>query len=75
MKQYLTSKGNHKWYSTALRKMTAMVLLKHGKNNGITVYVHKEDYFEGDGSQIFVSQHFLFDLDWELSTSTYTNLL
>jgi hypothetical protein len=29
-------------YSTALRKMTSMVLLKRGKNDGVTVYVPKE---------------------------------
>jgi hypothetical protein len=34
--------------------MTSMVLLKHGKNDGITVYA-KGDYFEGDGSQNGVS--------------------
>jgi hypothetical protein len=42
LKQCLTSKGNRKWYSTALRKMTSTVLSKHGKNDGITVYVPKE---------------------------------
>jgi hypothetical protein len=26
-------------------------LLKYGKNDGITVYVPKKTYFEGDGSQ------------------------
>jgi hypothetical protein len=30
----------------ALRKMTSMVLLKHGKNNGIAVYVLKEIILE-----------------------------
>jgi hypothetical protein len=29
--------------------MTSMVLLKHGKNDGIAVY--QGDHFEGDGSQ------------------------
>jgi hypothetical protein len=38
----LTSKGNRKRYSTALRKMTSMVLLKRGKNDGIAVYVPKK---------------------------------
>jgi hypothetical protein len=42
LKQCLTSKGNDKWYSTALRKMTSMVLLKHGKNDGIAVYIPKD---------------------------------
>jgi hypothetical protein len=32
-------KGNHKWYSTALRKMTSMVFLKYEKNDWIAVYV------------------------------------
>jgi hypothetical protein len=40
--QCLTSEGNHKRYSTALRKMTTMVLLKRGNNDGIAVYVPKE---------------------------------
>jgi hypothetical protein len=38
----VTSKGNHKWYSTALRKMTSTVLLRHGENEGIAEYVLKE---------------------------------
>jgi hypothetical protein len=42
LKQCLTSKGNCKWYSIALRKMTSMVLLKRGKNDGITGYIPKE---------------------------------
>jgi hypothetical protein len=37
----LTSKGNRKQYSTALRKMTSPVLLKRGKNDGIAIYVLK----------------------------------
>jgi hypothetical protein len=39
---YITSRGNHKRYLTALRKITSMVLLKCGKNNGIAVYVCEE---------------------------------
>jgi hypothetical protein len=42
LKQYLTSEGNRECYSTALRKITSTVLLKHGKNDGIAVYVPKE---------------------------------
>jgi hypothetical protein len=38
----LTSKGNCKQYSTGLRKMTSTVLLKHGKNDGIAMYIPKE---------------------------------
>jgi hypothetical protein len=33
-----TSKGNCEGYSTALRKMTSTVLLKHGKNYEIAIY-------------------------------------
>jgi hypothetical protein len=42
LKQYLTSKGIRKQYSTALRKMTSIVLLKHRKNEGISVYIPRE---------------------------------
>jgi hypothetical protein len=42
LKQCLTSKENQKRYLTTLRKMNSMVLLKSGKNDGITVYVPKE---------------------------------
>jgi hypothetical protein len=41
-KQCLTSKGNRMQYSTTLRKVTSTVLLKRGKNDGITVYIAKE---------------------------------
>jgi hypothetical protein len=42
LKQCLTSKGNCKRYSRALRKMASTVLLKHGNNDGIAVYIRKE---------------------------------
>jgi hypothetical protein len=42
LKQRLTSKGNCKRYSAALRKMASMVLLKHEQNDGIAVYFPKE---------------------------------
>jgi hypothetical protein len=42
LEQCLTSRGNRKRYSTALRKMNSTVLLKRRKNNGIAVYVPKE---------------------------------
>jgi hypothetical protein len=35
-------KGNHKWYSTGLRKLTSTVLLKHERNDGIALLVPKE---------------------------------
>jgi hypothetical protein len=40
LQQCLTSKGNCKQYLKALRKMTSMVLLKHGNSNGIPVHVY-----------------------------------
>jgi hypothetical protein len=40
-RQYLTSKGNRKRYSTTLRNITFTVLLKRGKNDGIAVYFPK----------------------------------
>jgi hypothetical protein len=42
LKQCLISKGNRQRHSTALRNMTSTVLLKHGKDDGIAVYVPKE---------------------------------
>jgi hypothetical protein len=55
LKQCLTSKGNHKWYSTALRKVTSTVLLKRGKKRWDDCICSQGDYFEGDGSQNWVS--------------------
>jgi hypothetical protein len=52
LKQCLTSKGNGKWYLTALRKMTSIVLLKHGKNDGIIVYVPKETILKEMAAEI-----------------------
>jgi hypothetical protein len=52
MKQCLTSKVNCKWYSTALRKMTSTVLLKRGRNDGITVYVPKETILKAMAAKI-----------------------
>jgi hypothetical protein len=51
----LTSKGNRKQYSTALRKMASTVLLKHGKKWWDRRIHFQGDYFEGDGSQNWVS--------------------
>jgi hypothetical protein len=42
LKECLTSKGNRRRYSAALRKITSTVLLKRGKSDGIAVYVPKE---------------------------------
>jgi hypothetical protein len=41
-----------KWYLTALGKMTSTVLLKHGKNDGIVVYVPKETILKDMGAKI-----------------------
>jgi hypothetical protein len=50
-KQLLTSKVNCKRYSTALRKITSMVILKHGKKLWDHCVHSQGNYFEGDGSQ------------------------
>jgi hypothetical protein len=61
LKQRLTSKGNRKRYSTALRKMNSMVLLKRGKNDGITVYVLKETILKKMAAKIeYIKPAFLF---------------
>jgi hypothetical protein len=52
LKQCLTSKENHKQYSTALRKMISMELLKHGKTDGITVYIPKETILKDMAAKI-----------------------
>jgi hypothetical protein len=64
------SKGNCKQYPTALRKITSMVLLKHGKNGGIAVYVPKETIMKEMAAKIKLSKHFFFALVWELSNRT-----
>jgi hypothetical protein len=51
MSQYLTSKGNHKLYSTLFKDMTFTILLKSEKRKYYH-YMHSQgDYFEGDASQ------------------------
>jgi hypothetical protein len=52
LEQCLTAKGNHKRYSTPLRKKTSTVLLKHGKNGGISVYVPKETVLKEMAAEI-----------------------
>jgi hypothetical protein len=52
LKQSLTSKGNRKRHSIALRKITSVVLLKHEKNHGIAVYVPKETIFKNMATKI-----------------------
>jgi hypothetical protein len=47
--------------------MTSMVLLMHGKNNGIAVYVPKETIVKEMATKIKISQHFFLDLIRELS--------
>jgi hypothetical protein len=58
----------------ALRKMTSTVLLKHGKNDGIAVYVPKETILKEMAAKIKLSQHFFFDLVWELLIIQRQNL-
>jgi hypothetical protein len=66
----LTSNGNRKRYTTALRKMTSTVFLKRGKNGGIAVYVHKETILKEMTAKIKLRQHFFFDVVRELSDTT-----
>jgi hypothetical protein len=68
LKQCLISEGNRNQYSTALRKTTSMVFLKHGKNDVITVYIPKETILKELAAKIeYVRPHFFFDLVRELS--------
>jgi predicted nucleotidyltransferase component of viral defense system len=61
------------WYSTALRKMTSKVLLKHEKNDIIPVYVPKETILKKIAAKIEkVKPHFFFDLVRELSDTHHT---
>jgi type II secretory pathway component GspD/PulD (secretin) len=66
----LTSKGNSKQYSAALRKMTSKVLFKYGKNDGVAAYILKENILKGMVVKLSkVSQHSFFGLVRELSDS------
>jgi hypothetical protein len=47
--------------------MISTVLLKHGKNEWIAVYVPKETILKEMAAKIKLSLHFFFDLVWELS--------
>jgi hypothetical protein len=47
--------------------MTSTALLKCGKNYGITVYIPKETILKQMADKIKLSQHFFFDIVWELS--------
>jgi hypothetical protein len=53
-------KGNCKQYLAALKKMTSTVLLKHGKNYGITVYIPKETILKKMTAKIKLSQLLFF---------------
>jgi hypothetical protein len=67
LRQCLTSKENHKQHSTALRKMTSMVLLKHGKTMG-SLYMFPRGLFwrRWQPKLSKLSQNFFFDLVREL---------
>jgi hypothetical protein len=43
------------------------VLLKHGKNDGIAVYIPKETILKAMAAKIKLSQHFFFDPVQKLS--------
>jgi hypothetical protein len=52
LKWCLTSNGDCKWYLTVVRNMTSTVLLKHGKDYEITVYVCREIILKEIGAKI-----------------------
>jgi hypothetical protein len=54
--------------------MASMVLLKHGKIDGIAVYVPKETILKVMAAKIKLGQHFFFDLVQELSDRTSYNI-
>jgi hypothetical protein len=54
--------------------MTSTVLLKRGKNDGIAIYVLKGAILKEITAKIKLSQHFFFDLIWELSDRTSYDL-
>jgi hypothetical protein len=47
-----------------------MVLLKHGKNDGIAVCIPSETILKAMAAKMKLSQHFFLDLVRELSDST-----
>jgi hypothetical protein len=53
LQEKVNADPNHKWYSTALRKIAFMVLLKLGRNDGISVYVPKETVLKETAAKIF----------------------
>jgi hypothetical protein len=57
------------------RTMTSTVLLKHGKNDGIAVYVPKETILKEMAAKIKLSQHFSFDIVRELSDTPHKNAI
>jgi hypothetical protein len=74
-KRCLTSKGNHKRYMTALRKMTSMVLLKHEKTMGSLYTFPRRLFWRRWRPKLSkLSQHFFSDLVRELSDSTPESL-
>jgi hypothetical protein len=62
-----TSKLNLKWYLTALRKITSIVLLKRRKNGGISVYALKGLFWRWQPKWSKLSQHLFFGLVRDLS--------
>jgi hypothetical protein len=55
--------------------MTSTLLLKHGRNYVIPIYIPKETILKEVADKIKLSQHFPFDLVQELSDSTvYINV-
>lgn len=58
LKPCLISRGTHKSYSTGLKKITSMVLLKHGKSYGIGLYIPKET----------ISKEMAVEIEWVKAT-------
>jgi hypothetical protein len=64
LKQCLTSKGNNKRYSTALREMTSMVLLKREEKqlDHCITFLRRPFWRRWQPKLSKLSQHFFFDL-------------
>jgi hypothetical protein len=55
--------------------MISMVLLQHGKTDGIAVYIPKDTILREMAAKIKLSQHFFFDLVRELSDTPHNEEL
>jgi ADP-heptose:LPS heptosyltransferase len=60
-------KGRHFETVSDIQRKSQAILKSMRKTNGITVYVLKETNLKEMANTIKFSQHFFFDLVWELS--------